>query len=418
MKACIISIGDELLIGKTINTNAAFIGEKLELLGIQVDEILTISDDRASIHSALSRGFANADILIMTGGLGPTRDDITKNVLADFFGTELRMDERQLQRIKKYFESRGRQINELNEGVAYIPANAKPIDNEKGTAAGMWIEEAGRILVSMPGVLNEMRAMLTEQVLPKLRTELSLPVIIHRHLHTAGIGESMLSGMLDDLESALPEHIRLAYLPNIGQVKLRLTARGTHKDELLAEIDHWTEAFIPRLGKYFFGRDEISLPEALGKLLMEENDTVGTAESCTGGNIAHLLTSVAGSSAYFQGSVVCYANAVKMNQLGVPEDVLIKHGAVSEPTIRQMVSGLINLLSVDYAMATSGIAGPGGGSKEKPVGTVWIGVGNKEQVHAREFHFPLGRLEHIEFTSITAMEMLRRFILRQRGQLD
>jgi nicotinamide-nucleotide amidase len=418
MKATIISIGDELLIGKTINTNAAFIGEKLELLGIQIREVITISDDREAIQSAIRRSFDNSDIIIMTGGLGPTKDDITKNVLADFFGSTMITDERQLGRIKAYFERRERMINELNEGVTQIPSNAQPLDNEKGTAAGMWFEEDGRILISMPGVPNEMRHMLKEQVLPRLRTELSLPVIIHKHLLTSGVGESQLSAMLEDLESSLPSHIRLAYLPSIGQVKLRLTARGTHRDELEKQIEEWTSRFIPVLGKYFFGQDDSDLSMAVGELLKEKTETVGTAESCTGGNLAHLITSVSGSSTYFKGSVVCYANEVKQELLGVSEDTLKMHGAVSEATVEQMVKGLIDLLNVDYAMATSGIAGPGGGTKEKPVGTVWVAVGNRQKVHARKFHFPLGRLEHIEFTSITALEMLRRFILRQRGQLD
>lgn len=418
MKASIISIGDELLIGKTVNTNATFLGDQLEQLGIQVIEILTIPDDQPAIQEALGRSFSRSDIILMTGGLGPTRDDITKKVLAEFFGTELKRDERQLQRIREYFEKRGRILNEINEFVADIPENAIPIDNDKGTAAGMWFESQGRILVSMPGVPNEMRSMMQERILPKLRTELSLPVIIHEHLHTAGIGESMLSEMLDDLEDALPEHIKLAYLPNIGTVKLRLTARGIDREKLSREIIDWSSKIEARLGKYFFGKNGDSLESVIGDILKEKDEWLATAESCTGGNIAHRITEIPGSSAYFKGSVVCYSNEVKMAQLGVSEQTLVDFGAVSEQTVRQMVKGVLNLLNADYAIATSGIAGPGGGSPEKPVGTVWIAVGNRENIRAKVFHFPMGRLEHIDFTSSTGLEMLRRFILRTRRQLE
>ncbi len=412
VNASIITIGDELLIGQVIDTNSAWMSQELNKIGIWVKRRIAVGDIWQDIWHALDEESKDADIILITGGLGPTADDITKPLLCEYFGGKLIVDENALTSIKNIFTNiLKRPMIERNLKQAEVPDNCKVIQNKRGTAPGMWFEKNGRIYISMPGVPHEMKGMMTDDVLAELQQHFKLPAIAHRTLLTAGIGESYLAEHILNFETALPAHIKLAYLPNYGMVRLRLTATGNDKALLEKEVQGQFDQLKKLTAEWMVIDDDLSLQQAIGKLLKKENKTVTTAESCTGGYIAHLITSIPGSSEYYKGSVVSYANEVKENILHVSAETLSTVGAVSKETVQQMAEGALIALNCDYAIATSGIMGPDGGSEEKPVGTVWIAVGNRQKIITQKFWFRFDRQRNIELTATNALNMLRKFIV-------
>ena len=408
MKAEIISIGDELLIGQVVNTNASWIASELNMAGIQVVHIAAIADDKEAIVKSLDDASERADIILITGGLGPTKDDITKKTLAEYFDSKLVFHEPTFNQIKEIFKARNFEVTDINRQQAMIPDKCEPLFNKNGTAPGMWFEKEGKVFVSMPGVPFEMKPMVTEQVLPRLNKKFNFGTIIHKTVMTTGMPESFLADKIKEWENNLPENIKLAYLPQPGIVRLRLTAKGHDKAALQKAVDLQVEKLKAIIGDIIYGYDDVTLEEVVGQLLREKGQTLSTAESCTGGYIAHLITSIAGSSDYFQGSVVSYSNEVKSKVLGVPEPDLTEHGAVSQQVVEAMVTGVRKLMGTDYAVATSGIAGPSGGTPEKPVGTTWIAVATPEKVVSKLFHFGEHRGRNIRRAALAALEMLRK----------
>lgn len=414
VNASIITIGDELLIGQTIDTNSAFIAQELNKTGVWVRRRVAVGDVWDEIWNALDEESRVSDIIIITGGLGPTADDITKPLLCKYFGGKLILDEAVLKHVTYLFEKVYRRTGPLlerNRKQAEVPDVCTVLHNERGTAPGMWFEKEGKIFVSLPGVPQEMKGLMMAEVLPRLPHYFKMPFIAHRTAFTSGIGESSLAELIKDLETALPSHIKLAYLPGYGMVRLRLSASGDDKVILQQEISLQFEQLKTLVKDYLVSDQDEELAVIIGKLLKQHNKTMATAESCTGGFIAHLITSVSGSSAYYKGSVVSYANKVKEDILNVRHDTLASVGAVSEETVVQMVKGAIEKLNVDFAVATSGIMGPDGGSIEKPVGTVWIAVGSRNNVIAKQFHFRFDRERNIKQTAHSALDFLRKFIL-------
>ncbi|MBX3241260.1 MAG: competence/damage-inducible protein A [Chitinophagaceae bacterium] len=413
INASIITIGDELLIGQVVDTNSAWMAQELNKSGIWLRRRLSIGDVKEEIITALEEESRQASVILITGGLGPTADDITKPVLAEYFGARLVMHEESLRRVTQIFERLNRPMIERNRKQAELPDTCTVIPNDRGTAPGMWFEKNGKIFVSMPGVPHEMKGMVTHYVLPMLQQHFELPFIDHRTLLTSGIGESFLAEQIADWEANLPAHIKLAYLPNYGTVRLRITGMDTDKGRLKKDLDEAFSKLIVLVKDWLVTAEDISLPEVVGKLLLEKQETLSTAESCTGGYLAHLITAVPGSSAYYKGSVISYANDVKNQVLQVSEETLQTAGAVSEETVRQMVKGVLAVTGTDYAIATSGIMGPSGGSTEKPVGTVWIAVGNRDNVVAEKFTLRFDRTRNIEITAGFALNMMQRFLRQQ-----
>ncbi|HXH20356.1 MAG TPA: competence/damage-inducible protein A [Chitinophagales bacterium] len=411
MKAAILTIGDELLYGQTVNTNAAWMANELAQIGIRVHEVLTVSDDEEHIIEGLLRMKNVADLILITGGIGPTRDDVTKRALCKFFDVGLKMNEVILSALEYFFSKRGLPLLESNRQQANVPANCIALRNTKGTAWGMWFEEWGKVFVSMPGVPYEMKQIMTDEVIPKIKQTFQLPVIVHKHILTAAIPESFLSEKLAPVEAQLPPDIKLAYLPGGGKVKLRLTATGNDRSLLEQKINEQVEKIKQTAGRYIYGYDDDVFEAAVGKILVKNKKTLSTAESCTGGYIAHLITTVPGSSDYFKGSVVAYANDVKKNMLGVREQTLQQHGAVSEQTVIEMLRGVTVEMKSDYGIAVTGIAGPGGGTPDKPVGTVWIAAGTSENIKTKLHHFPGSREQNIEWTAVVALEMMRKYLV-------
>lgn len=409
MKATVITIGDEILIGQIVDTNSAWIGQKFSELGVKLYEIISVGDDAAQIVEALDRARASSQIVLMTGGLGPTKDDITKNTLVKYFNTELVLNEEVWEKMKQIFEKRGLKVLEMNRSQAMIPKDSVMLPNTRGTAQGMWFDKDGVVFVSLPGVPHEMKHLMETQVIPRLKERFSFPKIVHATIMTAGAGESVVANMLAEFENQLPATYKLAYLPDLGVVKLRLTASGDN-DTLKTEVEAQKEKMKGILGNHFYAEGEERLEMTLGKLLLEKGATVSSAESCTGGYIAHLFTSVPGSSKYFEGGVVSYSYDVKENLLGVSSDTLAQVGAVSEECVKEMLEGLIRTTKTTYGIAVSGIAGPDGGTPEKPVGTVWIAVGSAEKVVAKQFKFFPSRAENIRVFSNAALNLLRLFI--------
>ncbi|AIZ63822.1 damage-inducible protein CinA [Hymenobacter sp. DG25B] len=403
----IITIGDELLYGQVIDTNSAFLGQELGKLGIRVRQISSVSDRAEEIVQALDAARQRATLVLITGGLGPTKDDLTKNILTEYFGTELVLHEPSLQDVEAIFARYNRSMLEVNLQQAFLPASCTPIRNVMGTAPGMWFEDRGVVFVSMPGVPFEMKRMMTDIVLPKLKEHFHTPAIEHVVIQTVGLGESFLAERIADWEDALPANIRLAYLPYMGGVRLRLTGTDDGQPHLRERMRALLPALREKLGQHIFAEGEVSLEAAVGELLRERNLTVGTAESCTGGYVAHRLTSVPGCSAYFKGSIVAYDNTIKINDLNVTPESLATHGAVSEAVVRQMAEGLRQHLQVDVALATSGIAGPDGGTPEKPVGTIWIAYADAHHTVSRLLSFNRGRQLNIEYTTTVVLDMLR-----------
>lgn len=411
MKSAIITIGDEILIGQVTDTNAVWISQQLNKIGVQVGEMVTVSDEAVQIRETLDRYMGRYDLLIMTGGLGPTKDDLTKQTLADYFDSEMITHKEVLEKITAFFKERGRTMIESNIRQADVPDACRVLMNHHGTAPGMWFEKEGTILVSLPGVPYEMKGLMEDHLLPEIKQRVRIPNVVHKTIMTQGVPESYLAAMLRDWEAALPACVRLAYLPRPGIVRLRLTVVDKcAKDAeqiLKVIIDNLLEIISPHV----FGYDDITLEESLGNLLKEMGLTLSTAESCTGGNIARLITSVPGSTAYYKGSVIAYDNRIKRDMLGVDDEVLASVGAVSREVIEQMARGIMNAYSTDTAIATSGIAGPEGGTADKPVGTVWISVVYGEKIYAGKYRFGGSRERIIDQSSYTGMQLLRRLVL-------
>lgn len=407
VKAEIITIGDELLIGQVVDTNSAWLGQQLTANGIELIRKMAVSDKPEEIINALTGAMSRSDLILLTGGLGPTKDDLTKTTLAEFFGMKMRLDDAVLQKIAELFAKFGREVTPTNRTQAEVPAGCVVIPNENGTAPGMWFARDGKIIVSMPGVPYEMKSMFADGVLPKLRAQFQLPSIYFRTVMTQGIGESWLSDTLTTWEASLKdENVGLAYLPAAGLVRLRLTAYGSNRDELKKKVDAKIEELPLLIGKYMFATEDTTLEKVVGDLLAKQHKKIATAESCTGGYIAHLITSVPGSSAYYLGSTLTYANETKSQLLGIPQGTINTYGAVSEQVVRLMAANVRVKLGADYSIATTGIAGPGGGSDEKPVGTVWIAVASKEKVEAKKFQFGDNRERNIERAAQAALMML------------
>lgn len=403
----IITIGDEILYGQIVDTNSAWMGAELSKIGVRVKQITSVSDNAAHIVEALDSAKTRADIILMTGGLGPTKDDLTKDVLTDYFHTELKLHKPSLADLTALFKTRGFELTELNRQQAFLPASCMPVRNVLGTAPGMWFEEAGKVFVSMPGVPFEMKRMMEDIVLPQLKAYFNPPNIIHKVIQTIGIPESMLADKLDEWETSLPPHIRLAYLPHLGGVRLRLTGIGDDADHLEQELKQEVEKLSALVPKYIFAYGEVPLEEALGALLKKRGLTIATAESCTGGYLAHRITSVPGSSAYYLGGVVAYDNEVKMQVLGVSQETLQQYGAVSEATVREMAEKVRQRLKTDIGVATSGIAGPDGGTPDKPVGTIWIAYADQHGTKAKLLQFNKNRQLNIEYTALAVLNLIR-----------
>ena len=407
IKAEIIAIGDELLYGQIMDTNSHWISQELDLVGVRVVRKTTVGDNRTDILAAFQAAEDRADLILITGGLGPTQDDLTKPLLAEYFGCEIVEFPGAVAAVTEFFKRRGREITPLNLLQGHLPACCTYIPNEVGTAPGMWFEKQGTFWMSMPGVPHEMKKLMKDFVLPKLSTIFPLPVIFHKMIKTVGIGESWLADLIRDWENSLPSHIRLAYLPSLGHVLLRLTAFGTNKAQLASEVENEIDRVMPLISKFVYGFDEESLESAIGKLLKKEGKTLALAESCSGGFVSHLVTSIPGSSAYFQGAIVPYHNQFKENILGVNSETLEHHGAVSEETVREMATGVRSLFGSDWGLASSGIAGPDGGSEEKPVGTIWIACAGEGFVEAKKLQLSQDRLLNIQLTAVSVLNLLR-----------
>ena len=409
--ATIITIGDELLIGQTIDTNSAWIAKRLNELGIDVLRRVAVGDTRAAIVTALDEEKERVDIILITGGLGPTSDDITKPLLCEYFGGKLKVDEMVLAHIKNLFSRLNRPIIERNLKQAEVPDNCKVLSNRMGTAPGMWFEKDGKIFISMPGVPYEMVAIMEDEVLPRLSNEFISDALLHSTVVTAGEGESYIAERLMGFESELPPHIKLAYLPDSSIVKLRLTGRGKNKLLLAEQLESLQIKLIEILGRIVVANEDIPMENVLGNALIERGNTIGIAESCTGGYIGHSVTQVVGASAYFMGSVVSYSNEMKMNVLGVNRATLDEYGAVSEQTAIEMAKGALNVLNVDYALATTGVLGPGGATERVNVGTVWMAVIDRDNnIRTKEYKFRYDRLKNKEMAAKMGMLMLWKFI--------
>ncbi len=408
----LISIGDELLIGQVVNTNAAWMGIELNKAGIRVRQVTTVSDEPTHITSALDEALKHSAIILLTGGLGPTKDDLTKHTLSSYFNSKLVFNERAYADVERVFKMRGRDVTEVNRRQAELPEACTPVYNKAGTAPGMWFEKEGKVIVSMPGVPHEMKGMMTDFVIPGLLKKFKTPTIYHKTVLTQGIGESMLAELISDWEDKLPGNLKLAYLPSAGMVKLRLSAYESDGSGL---VEKEIEKILPFIQEYVYGYDDDTIEKIAGRMLADKKQTLSVAESCTGGYLSHLITSVPGSSAYFQGSLIPYACEIKTALLDVSADTLSKHGAVSEETVLEMAVNCRRKFKTDYALSTSGIAGPGGATAEKQVGLVWIGVATPERAFARKFLLGDNRLRTIQVASDTALNMLRKELIKDHG---
>jgi nicotinamide-nucleotide amidase len=414
MKAEIITIGDEILIGQIVDTNSAWIADRFNMNGIEIYQITSVHDEHNHIIEALDNAAENVDLVVITGGLGPTQDDITKNTLCEYFNTKLVFHEKTFEHIKKRFVARGIDMNKLNRDQALVPEDCTVLFNKAGTAPGMWFEKGGTIFVSMPGVPFEMKYLVENELLPRLLASGKTKAIYHKTVLTQGLPESMLARKIESWENALPENIKLAYLPSPVSVRLRLSAMGESKSELQSAVEAEIEKLKQIIPENIFGYNTETLAEVIGRDLTETGDKLAVAESCTGGFISHLITSVPGSSAFFNGAVTAYSNQIKETVLNVNSETLEQFGAVSEQVAKEMAKGVKALLKTDYSVATTGIAGPTGGTEEKPVGTVWIAVAGKNAVIAKKFVFGNNRERNIIRSSQTALQMLRQFILDER----
>lgn len=420
MKAHLLTIGDEILIGQIVDTNSAWMSQQLNLRGIQVEGKSSVGDTREAIVAGIRHAAANADIIIMTGGLGPTKDDITKKTIAEMFGLEMALHTETFQRIEAYFEKIKKVFRHESAVLqSTLPVGITVLTNKMGTAPGMWLENEGKVYVSLPGVPWEMEYLMSHEVLPRLAARFQTRPIAHRTILTACEGETNIAKRIEHIEDALPPNLKLAYLPALGSVRLRLT--GVWQGEVLPDseaqlselLDLKKAEIVAELPDLVYGFEDSNLQTVVGELLRERGLKIGTAESCTGGYIAHLITSVAGASDYFPASVVAYSYEMKTKLLGVSAGLLEKNGAVSQECVEAMARGALETLGVDVALAVSGIAGPGGGTVEKPVGTVWMAVASRERVLAEKQIFGRDRLKNIQLTGIYGLNLVRRFLLER-----
>jgi len=412
IKVSIITIGDELLIGQVIDTNSAWMAQELNKAGIKVNRRVAVGDDWNEIWKALDEESANANVILITGGLGPTADDITKPLLCEYFNGKMIISQEALDNVIHIFENiHKKPVTERNRKQAEVPDTCKVIVNTRGTAPCMWFEKDKKIFVSMPGVPHEMKGLMEEHIIPELSKIFTLPFICHRTLVTYGIGESNLADKIQGFETSLPSHIKLAYLPNYGIVRLRLSSVGINKENTESEIEKLFLQLQKEVKDFLVSNEDVSMEKVVGKMLMSKNETISTAESCTGGYISQLLTSIPGSSAYFDGSMVTYSYNAKENLLGVKNETLINFGAVSEEVVKEMAMGLLQKMQTNYVIAVSGIMGPGGGTTEKPVGTVWVAVGSATKIVTKLYHFRFDRQKNIQLTAMNALNMMRLFLI-------
>jgi len=407
----IITIGDELLIGQTVDTNSAWMGAELSLAGVRVNRITSISDNREEIISALDESLSRADIILVTGGLGPTSDDITKETLCDYFGGKMVLSEEVLKDITDRLRRRNYAMNENNRRQAMVPDACTVLRNAAGTAPGMLFKRSGKTVISMPGVPHEMKYIMNEHVLPMLTSKVAGSVIIHKNIMTFGTFEALLAERLETFEKELPGNIKLAYLPAQGIIKLRLTAAGDNYSETRDQVDFQVKRLYGIIPDVIYGEDEVTLEEMTGRLLLTNNLTVSTAESCTGGRVASLITSIAGSSGWYKGSVIAYDNSIKVDILGVNPEIISEHGAVSRETAAAMAEGIRKLTGTDFSVAVTGIAGPSGGTPEKPVGTVWMAIASEKGTVTEKQTFGDDRLINISRSSYSALNLLRKQII-------
>ncbi len=401
----ILTIGDEILYGQILDTNAQWISAALDEAGIKTVQRTTVGDNEEDILTAFSSAESRADIVLITGGLGPTNDDLTKPCLAKYFDCSIEINPEALEEVTSFFASKGFELTDINRQQAALPLCCEKVSNPLGTAPGMWFSRAGKVFVSMPGVPFEMKNMMTDTIIPKLREEFRTPIIYHKLIRTAGIGESWLADKVKDWENALPSHIHLAYLPSLGEVKLRLTANGDDLSTLQHQVIQEVEKLHELIDEYIYGYDKDNLETVLGRILEEQKKTIALAESCTGGFLSHKLTSVPGASGYFLGSMIAYDNSIKINNLGVDAATIAQHGAVSEATVAQMAQCVRKRFNSDIGIATSGVAGPGGGTPEKPVGTVWIAYADEESTVTKKLQLWKDRDVNIRAASAIVMTM-------------
>lgn len=410
IKVEIITIGDEILIGQIIDTNSAWMATQLNQYGFEIHRITSVHDNAQQIKEAITYAFTQAQVVLLTGGIGPTKDDITKHTLCEYFHTQLVYSQDVYDNILQLFKHRPHVMNPLTAAQAMVPESCTVIQNRVGTAPITWFEKDGKILVSMPGVPYEMMHNMTTQIIPRLAKHFNTPNILHQTIITYGIPESQLAIMLTDWENSLPQHIHLAYLPNNGLVKLRLSGVSDNKENIKKEIQQLFDQLTPLLEDAIIAHEDITPQAYIGKLLKEKQQTISTAESCTGGNIAHLITSIPGSSAYYKGSIIAYANEIKVKLLGVDEDAITQHGAVSQEVVEQMAKGARERMNTHYAIATSGIAGPDGETPDKPVGTTWIAIATHNKVVSKKFQFGKLREQNINRATQAALTLLIQLI--------
>ncbi|HHH52133.1 MAG TPA: competence/damage-inducible protein A [Bacteroidetes bacterium] len=409
--AYLITIGDELLIGQVTDTNSKWIAEQLTGLGIKVKRIISVQDEEQEIIDALDEATDKADIIITTGGLGPTVDDITKKTFAKFLHKKMIFNQNFFDKVKEYVKKRGHKIDDMLFNYSHFPEGTIFLKNSVGSAPGMLFNYKGKKIFALPGVPPEMKSIFTEEIEPILKKDNNGFYIIKKTVLTSGEIEAALAEKLKDIVNDLPQHISFAYLPNLGRVRLRITAKGEDKEILEKEVESVIEKIKNRIGEYIFGYDDDTLEHALGVILKNKGLTLATAESCTGGMIAHKITSVPGSSEYFKGSIVAYSNEIKEKILNVQHLTLQNHGAVSEETVIEMVKGAIKVIETDLAIASSGIAGPSGGTPTKPVGTIWIAAGNKDKIVTKKLQLGNNRIKNIETSTVFAMDLLRKFLI-------
>lgn len=403
----VITIGDEILYGQITDTNSKWISEELDKIGIKTIRKSSVGDQKQQILNILDESLQRADIVLITGGLGPTKDDITKKTLAEYFNDELVINAHAEAFIRGFFEKRGRPFTELNRQQAAIPSQCTYLHNATGTAPGMLFEHKGKVIVSMPGVPLEMKYLISNEVIPRIKSKFELPEIVHKIIRTIGLGESFLAERIENWEDSLPEHIQLAYLPSFGEVKLRLTGMGENRSKVEEQIQLEVNKLIPLIEEHIFSFENEEIEKSVGKILNESGASLSVAESCTGGYLSHLLTSIPGSSAYFMGGVVSYSNEAKMDVLKVKQETLTKFGAVSEQTVIEMAEGVRKVMKTTYGIATSGIAGPDGGTDEKPVGTVWLAVTDGKQTLTKKLSLGKIRIVNIEYSAKAALNFLR-----------
>lgn len=410
MKASIITIGDELLIGQVIDTNSAWLGSQLAELDVQVVEILSIQDEAIAIKEAISRGLKNSDLVLMTGGLGPTKDDITKKTIVEYFGDEMYFDEAVYNKIQRFFTRIGKEPLEAHRLQCYMPKSAEILRNKMGTAPGMLFKQEGKILISVPGVPYEMKSIFEDEIRKVIFDERQEGFFYKRTIRTVGKGESQIASDIEDILEQLPSHLKLAYLPGLGQVRIRLSGWGENEESIKREIEAALGKISERLGNLVFGYDDDTLESVVGELLVHHGLTIAFAESCTGGYLSHLITSVPGSSRYMEGSFVTYSYELKEKLLNVNPQTLAKHGAVSEETVIEMVQGCRNTTNSNIAISISGIAGPGGGTIDKPVGTIWLAIANETKQRTLRLSLGKYRKKNIQYTSVHALNLLRKFL--------